>query len=149
MITVGREGMLNSCGSRGTMEHQHCAAWLRWPGIPCRCHRGCLPSAPLRPVATWDNWLVKSNLKTICLEIDFLRQKLFTLDGAISIYPHTKKNFRISLVPALVSLQSLKITSTVPMQVGTMKYIPRNTISQPGNTTQCHKMSDNFTPLVK
>ena len=48
---------------------------------PTSCHLGQLVGE------------IKSEDVSICLEIDFLRQKLFTLDGAISIYPDTSNFF--------------------------------------------------------
>ena len=101
MITVGREGMLNSCGSR---EHHGAPALRRLDPLA----GDSLPPLPPRllakratPTSCHLGQLVGEIKSEICLEIDFLRQKLFTLDGATSIYPDTSNFFRISLVPLL------------------------------------------------
>ena len=110
MITVGREGMLNSCGSRGTMEHQGAPALRRLdplagdslplPPLPPRllAKRATPTSCHLRQLVGE----IKSEDVSICLEIDFLCQKFFTLDGATSIYPDTSIFFRISPLPAVL-----------------------------------------------
>ena len=86
MITVGREGMLNSCGSRGTREHHGAPALRRLDPLA----GDSLPLPPrllakrATPTSCHLGQLVGEIKSEICLEIDFLRQKLFTLDGAIS-----------------------------------------------------------------